>query len=144
MYPFWVLLSFLGPLLSIAVVYWWFVPMSMRVDLPIFIPSTSSKIIASLLAIPVLMVSSSSAESLATNLSTSSASVIYKFLVPTRIVVRTMSAVALVFLFAPLVGLPAFSPIVVSQIFALLTLEAWIGVMKKGSSGNRVGDFGAL
>lgn len=124
--------TLLGPILSYAILYWWFVPASMRPDVPLSSPSTGLKVIASLLALPSMFISRHSSEALASSLPQNRATSLHRVIAPASFLFSALSGLSALLLFAPLVGLPALSPRAVVLVFCGFVAFAWLKTLKMG------------
>lgn len=123
---------FVGPLLFYAVLYWWFVPTSMRLEAPIALPSTTTKIVASIFVIPALLLARVTAEALASSLPLQSVTSLHRIAAPLTFALGIPTSVFTLWLFAPVVGLSPPSPTVVSITFAGLVAVAVMNTVKGG------------
>lgn len=123
--------SFLGPALFYATLYWWFVPTSMRLDIPISYPSTGWKIVASLCVIPAFFISRLSSEALASSLPQSWTTSLHRIIAPASFASNLVATVLAVRLFAPVVGFSALPPKAVALVFSCFVLFAWMDICKR-------------
>ncbi len=125
-------MTLVGPMLFFAILYWWFVPASMRLDLPLSFPSTGLKIVASLLALPMLLVSRHSSEVLASSLPEKCTTSLYRIVSPAAFILRILFFLSSLRLFAPVVGIPALQPPAVALVFGCFVLYVWLQNLKIG------------
>ena len=122
-----------GPLLFYSVIYWWFVPASMRLDVPLIsFPSTGLKIVASLCALPLMLFSRYSSEALASSLPERWTTYLHRIIAPASFLLSILSGLSALCLFTPLIGVPALPPPAVALIFGGLVLSRWLNNLKRG------------
>lgn len=121
-----------GPVVLWSVLYWWFVPVSMKVDHVFANPSVWWKIGVSLLAIPTFLLSRIAAEGLASSLSQKWENAFHRVIAPLSFIFNLFMMVMILWLFAPLFGFSALQPKVVALIFCGLVIHSWLEILKNG------------
>lgn len=124
--------TLLGAVLFWLILCWWFLPGSMRLDIPLAHPSTIIKIVATIAVLPYLLWAVAMAERLAMLLPEARRALIYRAI---RSCVAAMDLVAaLIFLrlLSPLVGIDAPPPEMVALMIVPLMIGSWVRILRKG------------
>jgi len=99
-------MTLLGPIPVYTVIYWWFIPDTMRMDVPLAHVPLLVKIISTIIAIPLAIYSHSSSEWLGSALPVEWTSKIYQFSYYAHRLLNVVSAVLMISLFSPIIGMP--------------------------------------
>ncbi len=119
-----------GPMLLYCVLYWWFVPVSMRFSVPLSFPSVGVKILATLGVFPMLILSRHASEAVASSLPEMWTTSLHRVIAPVSFVLNLLSGLLVLCLFTPLIGIAALPPSTVAGIFGCFVLFAWLNTLK--------------
>lgn len=124
--------TLLGPATLYIVLYWWFVPVWMKVDHVLAAPSVWWKTGISFLVFPALFYSRIAAEALSASLPPKWTNFIHRAIAPLSFCLSLFMGIWAIFLFAPLFGFPALQPKVVTLVFCGFVFFAWLQTLKNG------------
>ena len=123
-------LTWIGPVLFYLVIYWWFVPTSMRLAIPLCNPPWWVKVVIALPALASVFISKLSAEALCSCLSVVWVNRFHRVVAPTTFVVSLLLGLFVLRLFSPLIGIDAPSTRYVAMTFGGLMAFAWLQILK--------------